>query len=274
MALFYDSAVARARRAANKNPWGESQGTLQSRANVDNNDFPKLVITRETVRNNIVEGCRVEVFPQTVNEFHECRPLGQGTVHCIRDSDAAGLPAMVVVKLDWKLTGDTNATITAPKKCLHRVHDDDSPERPMQTQVSLINNGINEMKKMSATSSSGTNPILTSKIASEQHVSPSSGGSTTAPHANNKSRILPSARSGLASTTILDEDDGDDGDDWVTPGNIGTHIGHGGFGKSYDTVSLDYMSRLQFFFFFFFLHFSGPFRLGCGCTSLTGHVAL
>ncbi len=92
-----------------------------------------------------------------------------------------------------------------------------APSDSKQSQTSLP----------SAASPSATSPAVASTAAA----------APTASGVGLKSRILPSAATGLASTEyVVDGEDGDDDDDWITPDNVASHVGQTGFTKAFHTV--------------------------------------
>lgn len=244
------TALAKARRAKGGSAWGSPAPTSSVKAGDDPN-FPKLVVTRESHASIVRVGSYVDIRSNTSIAVapddesveaspHERGAFASGRVVDIADSPQEGVPAMARVHLQWNLADGSPATLHTPVTNLV-VRPDDEGATGDDREIVLHNTG-------SATSSGGAalpaadTPVAvadnTARVSFAINDDPVAEASAPPERPAVKSRILPSSGGGLSTTEYVLETDEDDGGEWVTPANIGSHLGHDGFTKAFSTVGL------------------------------------
>ena len=192
------------------------------------------------MRPQVVVGSYVHVLSLASPQQDDQSPFVSGVVAAIGKAESAGVPAIVTIHLGWNLADGSPATLYAPITSVVR---DDARGEENRKKVSFANAPSGPVAASEENASAAAQPLL--RAASESDASPEPAPEVveqtvqqTAAASSEpvKSRILPSAGGTLSRTEFVDTSVEDDDGDWVTPDNIGSHIGHNGFSKSFETV--------------------------------------
>ena len=244
------TALAKARRAKGGSAWGSPTPSSSTPKAGDDPNFPKLVVTRESHASIVRVGSYVDIRSNTsiavapddesvAASAHERGAFASGRVFDIADSPQEGVPAMARVHLQWNLADGSPATLHTPvTNLVVRPEEDRSGNDRViitdNTSIAMSPSRSAQQAVDSPASAAETTGSVSSAIDEDAVAEPKVPLERPAA----KSRILPSSGGSLSTTEYVLETDDDDGGEWVTPANIGSHLGHDGFTKAFSTVGL------------------------------------